>query len=234
MSDLHVEFDRDSGDAFIDSLDPSLCDVLVLAGDITTSVYAKRAIGRFCQRYVDKTVLWVHGNHEYYRTTRGAMNSITAELLREHSNLRVLDKDVIELEGQRLLGATLWYPDPGCDNWSDFRYIKNFSAWFQQEADNCRDFFVKNLKKDDIVITHMLPSEHCVAEPWKGNKVNRYFVHDLTSLIVERKPTLWMFGHTHTHVDVLVGETRCVCNPRGYPHEAKQAKFDPTMLLTSS
>lgn len=231
ISDVHVEFDRDIGAAFIDSLDPPQCDVLVLAGDITTHQYAVDAIEHFCLRYANKPVLWVHGNHEYYGTSRSAVLALTRTLCRTCPNLRFLDKSIVQLDGRRFLGTTLWYRDEGDYGWNDFRYIKNCSVWLGQEAEDCKKFLEDNLQENDIVISHMLPSTQCIAKPWIRSPHNKFFVHDLTDLIVERKPALWMFGHTHNHVDVRVGATRCVSNPRGYPHEAKLANFDPTRIL---
>jgi hypothetical protein len=42
-------------------------------------------------------------------------------------------------------------------------------------------------------------------------------VNDLPALV--RAPvSLWIHGHTHTAFDYTVGNTRVVCNPRGYVH----------------
>ena len=39
---------------------------------------------------------------------------------------------------------------------------------------------------------------------------------DLDPLIHARRPALWLHGHTHAQVDVVVGATRVVANPHGY------------------
>jgi hypothetical protein len=39
---------------------------------------------------------------------------------------------------------------------------------------------------------------------------------------------LWTHGHTHELFDYMVGETRVVCNPRGYVgHERGSEALDP-------
>jgi hypothetical protein len=32
----------------------------------------------------------------------------------------------------------------------------------------------------------------------------------------------WLFGHTHNFVDLMIGSTRIVANPRGYPSEKSE------------
>lgn len=46
------------------------------------------------------------------------------------------------------------------------------------------------------------------------------YASDLTDLIVDRRPDLWMHGHVHHAVDYGVGRTRVICNPRGHTDEA--------------
>ena len=46
-----------------------------------------------------------------------------------------------------------------------------------------------------------------------------------SGLIEERQPALWVHGHTHDSCDYRVGNTRVICNPRGYENE--NGAFDP-------
>jgi len=41
-------------------------------------------------------------------------------------------------------------------------------------------------------------------------------VHPLDELVEERRPAVWVHGHTHLGGDYEIGETRVVCNPFGY------------------
>ena len=40
---------------------------------------------------------------------------------------------------------------------------------------------------------------------------------DLAPLVERYQPALWIHGQTHEACDYLIGQTRIVCNPRGYP-----------------
>jgi hypothetical protein len=38
-------------------------------------------------------------------------------------------------------------------------------------------------------------------------------------------------GHLHRPADYLIGDTRIISNPRGYPDEIKDTSFDPALVL---
>jgi hypothetical protein len=68
-----------------------------------------------------------------------------------------------------------------------------------------------------IVIGHHCPSEQSVADMYKGNLLNGAFRSKLDDFI-EARPQIryWLHGHTHYNFNYWIGETRVVCNPRGY------------------
>lgn len=68
-----------------------------------------------------------------------------------------------------------------------------------------------------IVVGHHCPSESSVADMYKGNLLNAAFRSKLDAFI-EARPQIryWLHGHTHYNFDYWIGETRVVCNPRGY------------------
>jgi len=107
LSDIHVEFHADGGESFVDSLDPTGIDVLVLAGDIAVGKGIGPALDRFCTRYRDARVLYVHGNHEFYGCLREDVVAMTREACARHSDLEWLDGNVAEIRAQRFLGAPL-------------------------------------------------------------------------------------------------------------------------------
>ena len=109
MSDLHVEFHSDAGASFVESLDPSGVDVVVLAGDIAVSTEIPAALGLLCRHFRPAQVLYVHGNHEFYASSVSGVQELTREVARRHRNLRWLETRTVKLQGRRFLGATLWF-----------------------------------------------------------------------------------------------------------------------------
>lgn len=47
------------------------------------------------------------------------------------------------------------------------------------------------------------------------------FASNFDDLVRESRAPLWIHGHIHTSFDYRIGSTRVVCNPRGYPREAR-------------
>lgn len=220
---------------FIKTLDPTEGDALCIAGDFATgtpqgNLYA--ALREVCARFAPQPVFYVHGNHEHYgMVSTSSVKHLTRELAKELSNLHFLDRDIVELDGfPRILGATLWYTPIGRYNWSDFVHIRRLYFELPQLARKDVEFFTENLREGDVVLTHMLPSPRCIASRWQGSDTNTFFVQDLTALIEKKKPHLWMFGHTHDKMTLLIGDTMAVSHPCGYPHERNGAGYAPMVL----
>ena len=78
-----------------------------------------------------------------------------------------------------------------------------------------------------IVVGHHCPSELSVAAAYKGNLLNAAFRSSLDDFIEARPQIkLWLHGHTHFNFNYWIGDTRVVCNPRGYVgHEASADWF---------
>lgn len=79
-----------------------------------------------------------------------------------------------------------------------------------------------------IVVGHHCPSELSVAPQYKGDLLNGAFRSNLDDFIEQRPQIcLWLHGHTHYNFDYCIGETRIVCNPRGYVgHEPRADVFE--------
>jgi hypothetical protein len=67
---------------------------------------------------------------------------------------------------------------------------------------------------------------------WRCSPLNAFFLCDLEVLMRSRAPALWLHGHTHENVDVLVGTTRVVCNPFGYARREENPHYDPAKHVT--
>ena len=80
-----------------------------------------------------------------------------------------------------------------------------------------------------LVVTHHAPHPNSLDRAFDGDGTHPFFASDLSALIEEHGPDLWVHGHVHQHRDYRVGRTRIVCNPRGYP--GKRSRFvDPFVI----
>src|SRR5258708_6266106 len=64
LSDLHFEMMVDKGKSFINSLDPTGVDVLVLAGDIDSYKNIEDTLKAFAEKY--QRSIYLPGNHSFY------------------------------------------------------------------------------------------------------------------------------------------------------------------------
>jgi len=86
----------------------------------------------------------------------------------------------------------------------------------------------EQVNKKFIVVSHHCPSEQSVHDKYKADTVmNGGFRSNLDDFISYRPQIkLWCHGHTHEDFDYVLGETRVVCNPRGYAgHEHRAGYF---------
>ena len=82
--------------------------------------------------------------------------------------------------------------------------------------------------KTIVVVGHHTPSHQSCHPKYKGDKeMNGGYHSDLSEFILDRPGIkLWTHGHTHEDFDYIIGETRVVCNPRGYiNYEARADTF---------
>ena len=236
LSDLHFEFHGDNGRSFVETLDPAGVDVLVLAGDIAVGDDLPEALGLLCRRFHDATVIYVHGNHEFYHSDLESVRQLTRQACGENRNLSWLDKAGVMVRGIFFWGAPLWFPhtvtDPSLKQLlNDFAEIKDFESWVYRENADAVDFLKDIVQPGDIVITHHLPSQLCVSPRFRGSALNPFFVSDMTSLIQGRQPRLWVHGHTHDSRDIRIGATSVICNPLGYSRHDENRSFNDRFII---
>jgi predicted phosphodiesterase len=98
----------------------------------------------------------------------------------------------------------------------------------KQALDYINHVLMNDDTKKYVVITHHTPSWQSCAPRWQGDRIlNGAFHTELGDFIAYRPQIkLWVHGHTHDAFDYVLGETRVVCNPRGYiGHESQANEF---------
>lgn len=227
VSDLHTE-----GWVGYENYFPKIdsdTDVLVVAGDACTH----HSMGFFMQwvKSVEIPVVYVPGNHEYYRASLKDIDIILKMVQQDIPNLNVLLSETVEIEGVTFIGTTLWTElnNPLQEMYlvrsmRDFHVISDMSldVWksmFEKQRDYLSHALYNTRGKQRVVVTHHSPSLRSIAPKWEGSSINLGFHSDLDYLIEKEQPVAWIHGHTHDSMDYKIGETRVVCNPRGYTGE---------------
>lgn len=84
-----------------------------------------------------------------------------------------------------------------------------------------------------VVCTHHTPSFQSCHDYYKHDQIMNGAYHSHLDFFIENHPQikLWVHGHTHHRFDYMIGDTRIVCNPRGYiRHEAIANTFAPVII----
>jgi Icc-related predicted phosphoesterase len=231
-SDLHFEFHRDRGVSLARSLGDA--DVLVCAGDLSNTNGVEDGLRLLCARY--PAVVFVAGNHEFYGGTIKETRERLARLESRVPNLHYLDNTTCEIDDIRFVGTTLWFRAiPGISKlhhaMNDFSWISAADPEIYDENRRALDFLSAEVREDDVVVTHHLPSNTSVHPRYSGSSLNVFFLCDVQDIIEARKPALWVHGHTHESVDARVGTTRIICNPFGYAGLEINPRFREDLVI---
>ncbi|CAM5781488.1 metallophosphoesterase [Castellaniella caeni] len=206
-------------------------DITILAGDIARPQAAMQWASQ-----IDRPVLYVPGNHEFYGGSIPGVRAQLADAARQHG-IRLLDQQAAVIQGVRFLGTTLWtdFELFGTEQrqkameqtgafMRDFQVIKNgdgtvFSPQdsidlFRAQYDWLDAMLDEPFDGPTVVITHHAPSLRSVHPRFEDSLVSAGFVSDCTGLM--GRASLWIHGHTHDSFDYTVRGTRVLCNPRGY------------------
>lgn len=99
----------------------------------------------------------------------------------------------------------------------------------KQMLDYINNVVAERTEQKFVVVTHHAPCGLSIHENYQGDTMmNGGFYTELGDFIAYRPQIkLWVHGHMHNDFDYVVGETRVVCNPRGYVgHERRTNEFD--------
>lgn len=198
-------------------------------------------------------VIYIAGNHEFYHGKFPDAYDWLREEIKNYNNIHFLDKDHIEIDDVTFVGGTLWTDmnrnDPttmqlieGMMN--DFRIIRNsqrnyarFSPLDSVVHHRATLEYIKKIVDSDVtkkyvVVGHHAPTSLSIHDKYKKDVwMNGGYFSDLSEFILDRPQiALWTHGHMHDPFDYMMGQTRVVCNPRGYkghdPHaDHFQLKF---------
>jgi hypothetical protein len=201
-------------------------------------------------------VIYIAGNHEFYNGKFYAGVDYLREECAKHPNIYFLENDTKVINDVTFIGGTLWTDmnkgDPltmhaieGMMN--DFRIIRNdyrsYAAMSALDVAVRHDKTLAYIKlivqehkdKKCVVVGHHSPSFQSVHDMYKHETLmNGGYHSDLSEFIMDHPQiVLWTHGHTHYPFDYMIGETRIVCNPRGYENDgySEDTGWNPNILL---
>ncbi|MFZ4263852.1 metallophosphoesterase [Sphingobacterium sp. HJSM2_6] len=241
ISDLHQEFGYSE-------LSFDKADVVVFAGDVNLGI---KGLHWIQSRIKSKPVIYVLGNHEYYKSAYPkVLNKL--KVLAENTNIHVLENSFIDIEDIRFHGCTLWtdfsiFGDPMeygiiCQSaMNDYKMIKRDPSYSKMRTIDTyrihqvsRKWLDNSLelseKSKNIVVTHHAPSLQSVSEQYKSHPVTAAYASNMEEFILKHQPDYWIHGHIHTPCRYHIGQTEIICNPHGYIDEPYNG-FDKELII---
>lgn len=221
LSDLHID-DFEDWCEQIDLGPHPDHDVIVMAGDLCDG--DRNPIPWLISEFSDaerERMLFVPGNHEAWGIgTANVRDRLRG--LREQCGIKTLNRETLEIDGRRFVGATMWTPlSENLDHLDgDLAAIPDFDGakWRGRHARD-RAWLEETVQLGDIVITHHAPHYEGLATAMQHNvrlwRLQSGYFADMESLIAERRPALWIHGHTHATRQYDVDGVPIVTNARG-------------------
>jgi len=227
--------------------------------DSANSKLIKRFFQRVSERFPH--VIMILGNHEHYHGDFAHSRKTLQNWFDQAGldNIYLLEKDCKEIDDYLFIGGTLWTDFNRSDPltlqhakfaMTDFKLTRNSGVHFYKfipehaledhmRMKNYIATVIDNRRAQGersdrvIVVGHHSPSLQSIHEKYKHDYyLNGCFSSDMDEFIQDRPEiVLWTHGHTHEDFDYTVGNTRIVCNPRGYyGHESRVYAWQPKLV----
>lgn len=200
--------------------------------------------------------IYVAGNHEFYHGKwNQALDTLAAECER-HPNVYFMERGSKKINDVTFIGSTLWTDmnkaDPLTmhavrDMMMDYKCIrKEFEGYttlkphdtvmrHRQSLDYIKSVVAEKSDEKFVVVGHHSPSFQSVHEQYRTEfLMNGAYHSSLEEFILDRPQIkLWTHGHTHHPFDYMIGDTRVVCNPRGYESDGycEDSGWNPNIVL---
>jgi Icc-related predicted phosphoesterase len=203
-----------------------------------------------------KDVVYVMGNHEFYHGKFYASIDHIREEIANYPNIHFLEQEMVEIDDVIFVGGTLWTDCNRGDPLSmhviqefmnDYKLIRNDRMGytklrtahtmerFMRTKEYINHVLCENQDRRIVVVTHHAPSGMSVMDRYRSEfHENGGYRSELSDLILDNPQIkLWTHGHMHNPSDYMIGDTRIICNPRGYQGDgySEDTGFDETLTV---
>ena len=199
-------------------------------------------------------VVYVAGNHEFYHGKWNRTLTVLSDECAKFPNVYFMEAGCKKIDDVTFIGGTLWTDmnkgDPVTlhsvrDMMNDFRVIKKELEGYTnlKPSDTVvrhrhmlgyiKQIVAEKHNEKFVVVGHHAPSKISTHENYKDQfLMNGAYSSDLIEYIMDRPQIkLWTHGHTHHPFDYVIGETRIVCNPRGYEGYEPDSGWNPNIMI---
>lgn len=246
-SDLHLEFHENWSYLKRHPLEVA-GDVLLLAGDIGylgDDNYSKHPFWDWVAEHYQE-VHCCMGNHEFYKffdigTLRDGYRMEIRPNVFSHYN------DVERIGETDVILSTLWSYIPPEQAAYTKRVVSDFHRiLYRGELLSCHAFneehlrclrFIKeavagSIAAHKVVVSHHVPSFRMLDPRFEGSQANGAFTVELEDYIAQSNIEYWVYGHSHSNIDAVIGDTKCISNQLGYVSHEEHLSFSPCKAFT--
>ena len=225
----------------------------IVAGDISGTVSDTI---RWVNDNINNGII-IGGNHSGYSEDNHSLQWVDNELTNYYKltdNVSYLQNAYKIIDDIVFVGATLWtdfklYGESFqlWDMQNSTKYINDYRYDHYDDNGEMRllkpqdtlDMFNKSFAfleetvkkfadKKVVVITHHAPSIKSIHSKYLRGPSNPCYASNLEQFIMDNPNIkLWIHGHVHSNFDYMIGDTRVVCNPRGYEMYHENLEFNP-------
>lgn len=221
-----------------------LQEICIVAGDVgefgNKGVKIVEDLKKICDRF--KMCIFIPGNHEYYGTNIGTLESKLRNLMKDVDNFVLLQSgEYVDIDDVRVIGATLWSDtssivyDAGMQM-NDYKYIRigpHSEPWKYRLT----PYYTTSIHKDhiklindallewdgdSIVVTHHAPCTVSLDKRYQYSVLNPAYATDIE---LSKWPNYWIHGHIHRACSYIHNGCNILCNPGGYATE--YTDFEP-------
>ena len=248
MSDLHLELKGNLNYVKSNDFD-AVGDVLVLAGDIlylNNNFMPRMKLWNWASKNFRQTMI-IPGNHEFYGNDDVAKRGDSWQYM-FRKNIGYYYNKVVHIDDTDFILTTLWSMIPEQDEYYVWRGLNDFHRImynghrltiedYNQEHKKCLSFLKKAVEESRadkiVVVSHHLPTTLVVAPHHKVSTLNSAFATELGNYIADSRINIWIYGHSHTNINTVVGNTKVVCNQMGYVYcsEHLMNNFNPSVCV---
>lgn len=220
-------------------------EVCIIAGDVcefgNKGTKLAELLKEACSRF--KKCIFVPGNHEYYGTNIGSLESKLTVLMEDVDNFVLLQNgSSILIDDVKIIGATMWSDTSSIEldasiKMNDYRYIRygpHSEPWryrlkpYHTTGIHRNSVFKINkaIQEHDgecIVVSHHAPSMRSIDPRYYGDVLNPAYA---TEIKLDKWPTYWIHGHIHAAMNYYHYGCNVRAEPIGYYGE--QTGFDPS------
>lgn len=248
MSDLHMEFEANSRWLKHEEF-PVTGDILIMAGDIFYLNNKTLPLRKFWKWASEnyRQVLIVPGNHEYYHGCDIMERGLEWKWMLK-DNVGYYQNQVVNIDDTDIILSTMWSYIPqeyeycvgmGLNDFYQTKYNGKTlkTSEYNSLHKHCMEFIKYSVETSTaehiVVVTHHLPTTKVVAAHHLGSDINNAFATEYGNYIASSRIDAWIYGHSHTNIDTVIGNTRIVSNQLGYifANEHYRNGFDATKFI---